>query len=228
MKLRKTKMLALASLALGIMAMGFFVVEQRSISAKGKTLEQNVWALRNVVRVDTARTAQIRRIEHIITVYNPALDLEVKEEIAQEIYDMSVKYPAVDVNLICATITHESAYSWDPTIKSNAGALGLMQIMPATGQYLAELEGIKWTSPEEILFDPVLNIRLGTRYLSMLVETYEVDGGLAAYNGGAYRAQLWLEAGRRDDILWRETRDYVPAVLALYDQFKQLRPFARF
>ncbi|MDZ7344543.1 MAG: transglycosylase SLT domain-containing protein, partial [candidate division KSB1 bacterium] len=85
---------------------------------------------------------------------------------------------------------------------------------------LAAEENIPWTTPEEILYDPILNIRLGCRYLSNLIALYELDGGLAAYNGGEKRAAMWLASGRDDRILWAETRGYIPAVLKLYEQFQ--------
>jgi len=102
-----------------------------------------------------------------------------------------------------------------------AGAMGLMQIMPTTGMFLCDYEGIQWTTPEDILFNPIYNVRLGCRYLSSLIHAYEVDGGLAAYNGGEKRAAMWLRSNRQNDILWEETRGYVPAVLKLYKKFRE-------
>ena len=71
-----------------------------------------------------------------------------------------------------------------------------------------------------MLFDPVRNIRMGCRYLSMLIEVYHIDGGLAAYNGGSDRAERWLASGRNDEVLFEETRGYIPAILKLYDTYK--------
>ncbi len=164
--------------------------------------------------------SNVQKIAAIVRRYNPKLPAGRVQAISREIYDMSVKYENLDPDLICATITHESGRTWDSTVVSPAGAMGLMQIMPATGAYLAELEGIPWTTAEEILFNPIYNIRLGCRYLSMLIEAYEVDGGLAAYNSGPKRAELWLASNRNNQVLYRETRGYIPAVLRLYDQFK--------
>jgi soluble lytic murein transglycosylase len=96
-----------------------------------------------------------------------------------------------------------------------------MQIMPATGRMLAEAEGLPWDSPEASLYDPILNIRLGCRYLSGLVQAYSVDGGLAAYNGGEWRAERWLKANRDYEVLALETRGYVPAILKIYDRLRQ-------
>lgn len=164
--------------------------------------------------------ANVQKIAAIVRRYNPKLSAGRVRAISREVYDMSIKYENLDPDLICATITHESGRTWDSTVVSPAGAMGLMQIMPATGAYLAGLEGIPWTTAEEILFNPVYNIRLGCRYLSMLIEAYEVDGGLAAYNSGPRRAELWLASNRNNQVLYRETRGYIPAVLRLYDQFK--------
>jgi soluble lytic murein transglycosylase len=155
--------------------------------------------------------------------YNPEMPSNERYDIANEIYNMSVKYRNLDVDLICATITHESAGTWDAEIVSTAGAMGLMQIMPATGMFVAYYESITWKSPEEILFDPIYNIHIGCRYLSTQIDYYDVDGGLAAYNGGAKWASLWVDSGRDDDVLPEETRQYLPAVMALYNEFQELK-----
>lgn len=175
-----------------------------------------------VSQADQARQKACDKIERIIVRFNPAMARHLRNEIVNLVYEMSIKYPNIDVDLICATITHESGRTWDPKALSKAGAMGLMQIMPATGKWLAQFEGIEWTNAEEILYDPVLNIRLGTRYLSALVETYDIEGGLAAYNGGSRRARMWLSKNKAPGILWAETRSYIPYVMKLYDEFRAL------
>jgi len=170
--------------------------------------------------IDAERRATQAKIVNIISRYNKNMGDEQKYNIAREIYSMSHKYPNLNVDFICATITHESAKTWDPRVVSKVGALGLMQIMPATGAFLAAQERIEWSSPEKVLTDPIVNIRLGCRYLSDLVSMYQHDGGLAAYNGGPKRAAIWLASNRNDENLVSETRDYIPAVLKLYDQFR--------
>jgi len=172
-----------------------------------------------ISEIDAERRASLSKIIGIITRYNKNIEEDKRLAIANEIYRMTQKYPNLNVDFICATITHESAKTWDPKVVSKAGALGLMQIMPATGSFLAVEEGIGWSSAEEVLFDPITNIRLGCRYLSALVATYQKDGGLAAYNGGPKRAAMWLAGNRNDNILYAETRSYIPAVLKLYAEF---------
>ncbi len=187
---------------------------------KLKQLQTQVEQLNYFVKIDKKREQDIKKVISVINRFNSKMADELKYKIASEISDLSIKYDNLDVDLICATITHESALSWDPTIISKAGAMGLMQVMPTTGEFLAKIEGIPWTSPEEVLFDPLVNIRLGSRYLSSLIELYQIDGGLAAYNGGGQRAAMWLAQNKADGILYDETQRYVPAVLSLYDQFR--------
>jgi soluble lytic murein transglycosylase-like protein len=184
-------------------------------------LQPSLSVLRATAQVDSARRITLDKIIAIIDQRNPKMPPDLKLKIADEIYLMSLKYSNLDVELICATITHETGHTWNPRSISKVGARGLMQIMPATGRMLAEAEGLEWNSPEETLFDPILNIRLGCRYLSGLVLAYSVDGGLAAYNGGERRAERWLKEGRREDVLALETRAYVPAILKIYDRFRQ-------
>jgi soluble lytic murein transglycosylase-like protein len=176
--------------------------------------------LKASMHVDSERQFQIQKVMTLIEQYNPMLPSESCYEIANEIYQMSIKYANLNVDLICAAITHESASTWRPDIRSHAGALGLMQIMPGTGVFLAADEGIPWTSPEEMLYNPISNIRLGCRYLSTLISLYDLDGGLAAYNGGEKNAARWLASGRDNRMLAEETRGYIPAVLKLYDSFR--------
>lgn len=171
-------------------------------------------------KIDKIRSENIRKVLSVLSRFNDSMSFETKYAIASEISAASMKYDNLDVDLLCATITHESAFSWEPTVISPAGALGLMQVMPETGEFLAKIEGLEWTTPEEILFDPVINIRLGSRYLSTLIELYDIEGGLAAYNGGGQRARMWLAQNRAEGILYQETQHYVPAVLALYEKFR--------
>ncbi|HDP97680.1 MAG TPA: lytic transglycosylase domain-containing protein [bacterium] len=190
---------------------------------KLREIESKLSDVRAVMDLGSLRLHNIQKILTIINQYNQGLAEKVKLEIANEIHEMCLKYSNLNVDLVCATITHESALSWNAEVVSPAGALGLMQIMPETGRELAAEEGIRWTTPEKVLFDPIINIRLGCRYLSYLIQQYEIDGGLAAYNGGERRAKLWLE--KRNDksdltLLWEETQVYVPTILKLYAQYQ--------
>lgn len=168
----------------------------------GLLQEQKVLAAIDVERRNTSN-----KIVNIISRYNKTMSEQEKHNIAKEIYSMTRKYPNLNVDFICATITHESAKTWDPRVVSKMGAMGLMQIMPTTGAFLAAQEKIEWDSAEKVLYDPIANIRLGCRYLSDLVSLYQQDGGLAAYNGGPKRAEQWLASNRNNETLVSETRD---------------------
>ncbi len=187
-----------------------------------RELERALQTLKAAINVDSVRQYNIQKVINIINRHNPDMPSDLKYQIANEIYEMSIKYANLDVDLICATITHESNHTWDPKIVSRAGAMGLMQIMPTTGMYVSQLEGIPWTTPEEVLFNPIYNIRIGCRYLSSMISIYDIDGGLAAYNGGERIASLWIKNDRDDNVLWAETRKYIPSVLKLYEQYQNM------
>lgn len=177
--------------------------------------------LRSAMNIDSVRQFKLQKVMKIIRYHNPDLSSSEVYDIANEIYEMSVKYTNLNINLLCALITHESAGTWNPEIVSKAGAMGLMQIMPVTGYFLAECEGIPWNSPEEVLFNPVYNIRAGSRFLSMLLMRYGLDGALAAYNAGEKHASVWLANGKDEQFLWDETREYIPAVCKLFDAYQE-------
>lgn len=197
-----------------------FYSTQKTLSHKKQVLAEKVLKLKTIAQIDSQYTKKSGKILSVINRYNAEMPEEMKQRIIKEIIQASEKYDNIDVELICATITHESARTWNPEVVSPVGAMGLMQVMPATGKFLAKIEGIEWTSASEVLFDPITNIRLGSRYLSSLIELYEVDGGLAAYNGGGTRAAMWLAQNRADGVLFKETQNYVPAVLGLYEELR--------
>lgn len=202
-----------------LMLLGLGCANNSTKHSRLKRLELEANKLRAIIRVDSMRQAKTTKVLSIMERYNPDMESTRQEDIAEKIVEMALKYENLDVNLLCATITHESARDWDPTAVSHAGAMGLMQIMPSTGEWLARSQGLKWTTPREILFDPILNIRLGSHYLSRLIGAYDLEAGLAAYNGGMRRTEKWLDKNKEDDILPDETAKYIPLVLTLYDQF---------
>lgn len=103
--------------------------------------------------------------------------------------------------------------------KSNVGASGLMQVMPATASWTAKKLGIPY-SPDMIT-DRVTNLRIGAGYLKLVLDDL---GGVqamaaAAYNAGPSRPRRWREGAKVDAAAWAEnipfseTRDYVKKVL---------------
>jgi soluble lytic murein transglycosylase-like protein len=116
----------------------------------------------------------------------------------------------VDPALIAAVIKAES--NFDPSAISRKGARGLMQLMPATARRLGVTHA----------FDPRENIRGGTAYLAELADRYgetSVELILAAYNAGERAVE---EFGGVPP--YRETRDYVKRVTALWNDARAARP----
>lgn len=205
---------------LGMLSLSFLPGQSTFDNGKVLELGKSVQAIAALAQFNNSYQNDEQKIITIMNRFNKEMPAAKKQAIANEILEMTLKYPNLDIDLICATITHESARSWNPKVVSKAGAMGLMQIMPRTGKWLAKSEGVEWTSTEAVLFDPIHNIRLGTRYLSKLIDTYDLEGGLAAYNGGWKRAKKWLANDKADGILWAETRSYIPHVLKLYDKYR--------
>lgn len=100
----------------------------------------------------------------------------------------------LDPRLVIALIQVES--SGNPRALSRVGAMGLMQLRPATARPIADELGIAWTG-DELLFDPTSNIRIGVHYLSELIARFgRIDTALAAYNSGPTRVARHLRRGR--------------------------------
>lgn len=108
-----------------------------------------------------------------------------------------------------------------PDVRSHAGAVGLMQLMPGTGRRTAAELGLPW-SGLATLTDPVSNIRLGTAYLGNMLERFDSNVVLAtaAYNAGPAKVEEWLPATKGLDariwianIPYTETRQFVQRVL---------------
>jgi soluble lytic murein transglycosylase-like protein/outer membrane protein assembly factor BamD (BamD/ComL family) len=134
----------------------------------------------------------------------------------------------LDPGLVYALMRQESGF--DRKIKSSAGALGLMQIMPATGRTLARKEGLSGFEAA-MLTDAESNIRLGTAYLQDLKKDYKGNSYfvLANYNAGPEPARRWLrEHGDKplammvEDISYWETRGYVKKVMGNYWTYRIL------
>lgn len=121
----------------------------------------------------------------------------------------------IDFELLQALIATESGF--DPRAVSPKGAVGLMQIMPAT----AERYGVTGTLKQPVeqrLTDPRTNVRAGSRYLRDLIRMFpgDLELALAAYNAGEGAVQ---RAGNRIPN-YRETQNYVKTVMQLYTMLK--------
>lgn len=100
----------------------------------------------------------------------------------------------LDLALVMAVMHVESRFH--NFAISPAGAIGLMQILPSTGEELARREGIPWHGSQTLL-DPATNVRLGIAYLRELSDRYRGDlhAALAAYNWGPGHVDRRLQEG---------------------------------
>lgn len=134
----------------------------------------------------------------------------------------------VDPFLVAAIIREESQYDWRAV--SRVGAIGLMQVMPATANAVAHRHHLPGVARED-LFDQETNIRIGVRYVEQLLAQFSgnVAQTIAAYNAGPMVVENWSAAhrGRSEDefvelIPFQETRQYVKRVLRSYKEYVRL------
>ena len=126
---------------------------------------------------------------------------------------------AVDYELLQALIATESGF--DAQAVSPKGAVGLMQLMPATAHRFGVSADARRTV-EQKLADPAVNVPAGTRYLRHLLDLFpgRMDLALAAYNAGEGAVQ---RAGNQIPA-YKETQNYVRTVMGLYTQLKPPAP----
>ncbi|HEX2955601.1 MAG TPA: transglycosylase SLT domain-containing protein [Chitinispirillaceae bacterium] len=134
---------------------------------------------------------------------------------------------AIDPNLVSAVMRQESIFN--PKIVSPAGAIGLMQIMPYTGEQLAG--DLKIPFLVDSLYNPAYNIKLGTYYLKQLSESCNNNFVmvLSSYNAGPHNAKKWYQKNKQEefdlfveDIEFTETRNYVKKVMGNYWSYQEL------
>ncbi len=137
----------------------------------------------------------------------------------------------LDPYLVAAVINVESGFRADAV--SDAGAVGLMQLLPATAAEVAHDAGLAERVTAETLVRPGTNLRVGTRYLRGLIDQYGETGvALAAYNAGSVAVDRWLATAKRDGRPFRDvvdfpaTRHYIDEVLAQREVYAELYPDA--
>ena len=162
----------------------------------------------------------------VMTTMSPFVDKAV-QEIAlplrhEDIIRQQAREKGLDPALIAGVIYAESRFR-DQT--SPAGAKGLMQILPETADYIADLSGGTEFERGD-LANPQINIAYGSYYLRYLMRKYGGNEALslAAYNAGEGKVDEWLGEGRApddpDEIPFAETRNYVVQVLEVRDRYR--------
>ena len=137
------------------------------------------------------------------------------------------KNAGIDPYLALAIMREESLYQAD--VVSPASARGLMQLMPYTGKRVAKIIGLK-LKDEKDLFNPKINIQLGTSYLGQISKRFgEVIQIAGSYNAGPGRMKEWLKRFPDRDldefvesIPYIETRNYVKRVFRTHQLYKAI------
>ncbi len=138
------------------------------------------------------------------------------------------KKAKIDPYWVLAIIREESRY--DPYAHSIANARGLMQLIEPTAKQVAKQQKIPLKNINN-LYDPLINIRLGTHYLGTLARQFQKELVYAAggYNAGGHRMKKWLKTSGKlpidefaESIPFRETRNYVKRVFMSYRLYKKI------
>ncbi|MDE2322294.1 MAG: transglycosylase SLT domain-containing protein [candidate division NC10 bacterium] len=180
-------------------------------------LEKSVWIAKRLLRPLYAQTRPVEPMPRYWEFLYPLGYWGLVQE-------QSARY-AIDPYLVVALIREESGFS--ERVVSSSGAVGLMQLLPATANGLVRAAG---RPVESVKLDvPATNIPLGTRYLASMIEEFKGNWAkaLAAYNAGPHQVRRWLEQSgdRADDefieeIPFAETRAYVKRVLGSYYRYR--------
>lgn len=140
----------------------------------------------------------------------------------------SAEYNVSD-ELIYAVIKTES--NFNPNAESAVGAIGLMQIMPYTFEWLQTYYDGEVTLDTDCLYDPETSIKYGTRFLAFLLDRYQncEETAVAAYNAGYGAVDEWLadescssDGVTLDYIPFDETRYYVQKVETAKENYKDV------
>ena len=148
----------------------------------------------------------------------------------QEEIRLSAEEFSLDPYLVISIMRCESSFK--PEAVSNRGAIGLMQVMPDTGEWIAHKLGLDDSYLESQLYEPGLNVRFGCWYLQFLSGRFNnnVKQMVAAYNAGHRAVENWLKDpkyahnGELTVIPYDSTSVYYDRVMAAYEAYTSLYP----
>ena len=152
-----------------------------------------------------------------------------KKDYQEYVQKYSQEYD-VDENLVYALIKAES--NFNASAESGKGAIGLMQLMESTAQDVCKKTDLN-ISNEDLknkLLEPEININIGTKYLSILIEKYQnIEVAITAYNAGIGTVDNWIEKGiiksdgsDIENIPYKETNNYVRKILRDYKIYEKI------
>ena len=186
----------------------------------------------NITKKQITITAIVLILCTIIAFLN--IPLRIQKIIYKKDYEEYVQKYAqeynVDENLIYALIKAES--NFNSKAKSSKDAIGLMQLMESTAQDVCKKTDLQISSDElsEKLLEPDININIGTKYLSILIQKYgNIEIAITAYNAGIGTVDNWIEKGiinsdgsNVENIPYKETNNYVRKILRDYKIYTNL------
>ena len=144
-------------------------------------------------------------------------------------YQKQATSESVDISLLYGITRQESMFN--AKALSSANAMGLMQIIKPTARRLASISGLEWSQTKDRLFEPKINIKLGSTYIKLLGIKYKkfLPAVIAAYNAGEYAVDMWIRRRVHPmKLLWAEmipfaeTRNYVKKVWKNYEIYRYL------
>ena len=182
-------------------------------------------------------TAAINALKRAYPDYAQTLPEEMPREAWEVFYPLNfwpaikeqAKMRGLDPYYVAGLIRQETIFN--PQARSHANAIGLMQLLPSTGQFVARKYGVGGGRVAVAdLYNPMINLQLGTGYLAQLVGEFgRLEYVAAAYNGGPSRVARWLRERPNPEIEeWvesipiSETRLYVQGVYRNMRQYQRL------
>lgn len=138
-------------------------------------------------------------LDHLLVSHARDLDSATRSTLTASLLEAE-RETGIDALLLFAVIERESRF--DVRARSDAGALGLMQVRPVTARSVADRRGWRWRGAEQ-LYDPRFNVRVGSAYLAQLQARFEHWSlALAAYHAGPSRLRRRLARGGRAPSTW--------------------------
>lgn len=142
----------------------------------------------------TASDPSRDKVHQLLEARAPNIEDADRQRVVEALFSAQQQH-GFEPSLLLAVMQVESGFN--PAARSSQGALGLMQVLPFSGQLMARELGIQWRGASTLL-DPEQNVRIGAAYLARMNETFrDIDLSLAAYNVGPGRLQSILDSGRR-------------------------------
>ena len=165
----------------------FFVLIFGSFQATTLSPSSFCWA------AEETGAAAIQQINQHLRSKNVKMSEENLSIVAQTVFEESRRYN-VDYRLVLAIMKVESNYR--PNVVSRGGSRGLMQIHPSLAKGIAKEAGVRYRGLKD-LYDPRKNIRLGTHYISKLMDLFnDIPTAIFAYSVGHHKAKRLLSADK--------------------------------